>query len=372
MLLVASIACFFLAVVPTITFLVNLRFFHPPHRHPAGLSPSVSVLIPARDEAAHIGRALEAVLQSRDITMEVIVLDDHSTDATAQIVIDISQRDSRIRLAKASELPTGWCGKQHACWELAQLAAHDILIFMDADVEPAPDAFASLAAELTCGSAGLVSMFPRQITISLSEQLVIPIMHLVLLGFLPIWQMRRSSKPSLAAGCGQIFAARRDHYFAVGGHSAIASSRHDGITLPRAFRRHRIMTDVFDGTRLASCRMYSSSGQLIRGLAKNATEGLASPKLILPATIVLFGGQVLPAILWFLALINGNVAASLWAGVATIMTLAVRLIAAAKFDQTIPGALLNPVGILYLLAIEWYAFWCHLTGRSISWRGRIT
>jgi hypothetical protein len=371
MMLFASIACCFLAVIPTITFLVNLRFFHPPRHRPAGSFPSVSILIPARDEAAHIGRALEAVLQSRDIIMEVIVLDDHSTDATAQIVRDISQRDSRVRLAKASELPTGWCGKQHACWELAQLAAHDVLIFMDADVEPTPDAFASLAAELTGGPAGLVSMFPRQITISLSEQLVIPLMHLVLLGFLPIWQMRRSSKPSLAAGCGQIFAARKGDYFTAGGHSAIASSRHDGITLPRAFRKHGIMTDIFDGTRLASCRMYSSSGQLIRGLAKNATEGLASPQLILPATMMLFGGQVLPVILWISSLISGDSAASLWAGIATLMTIAVRLIAAAKFDQSIPGALLNPVGIIYLLAIEWYAFWCHLTGKSIAWRGRI-
>lgn len=370
MLLVASVASFILAGIPTAMFLVNLRFFRVPRSHDGKEPMEVSVLIPARDEAAHIGRALECVLQSRDVVLEVIVLDDHSSDETPRIVREISGRDPRVKLASAPPPPAGWCGKQHACRELAHRARHDVLIFMDADVEPAPDACRALAAELAGGRAGLVSMFPRQITKSFSERLVIPLIHLILLGFLPLWQMRRSRKPSLAAGCGQIFAANKAEYVAAGGHEAIKASRHDGITLPRAFRRAGIMTDVFDGTHLAACRMYSSAGQLVNGLAKNATEGLASPRLIIPATIILLGGQVLPVIWWIVALAGGQAAASVWAGSAVILTIGVRLIAAARFDQSILGAMLNPAGVVYLLFIEWYAFGRHLIRRPIAWRGR--
>lgn len=369
-LLIVSIVCFGLAVIPTFMFAVNLRFFTLPRKPAEGSTFELSLLIPARDEANNIRRAVESALKSQQVKLEVVVLDDHSTDATADIVRDMALHDSRVRLAASPRLPDGWCGKQYACWQLAQMATYDLMVFMDADVELAPETLAMLAAELSEGRSGLISLFPRQVTVGWTEQLVIPLMHVVLLGFLPMWQMRCSKKPSLAAGCGQLFAARRDDYFNAGGHQAIKSSRHDGITLPRAFRRQGIWTDVFDGTQLTSCRMYSSAPQLLAGLAKNATEGLASPQLIVPASAILLGGQVLPAVVWIAALFTAHVAASIWAGTALLMTIAVRLIAAVTFDQSIPSAMLNPVGVTILVGIQWYAAARRLCGKPIAWRGR--
>ncbi len=363
-------AVFGLAAVPTIIFFVNLRFFTPPRKMDETVALSVSLLIPARNEAKHIAKALERALASEGVSLEVIVLDDQSTDDTAAIARAMAQDDPRVRVEASTPLPPGWCGKQHACWQLANLAANDILIFVDADVDLAPTALARVANELASGDAGLISLFPCQVTVGMAEQLVIPLMHLVLLGFLPLWKMRTTDNPAFAAGCGQIFAARRRDYFNAGGHELIRASRHDGIMLPRAFRRRAIRTDLVDGTHLATCRMYDSVPALVAGLAKNATEGLASAKLILPATILLFCGQVLAPILWLIALVIGAPAASVWAGIATLMTLAVRLTAAAKFDQSISGALLNPIGVTILVIIQWYAFGCRLCGKSITWRGR--
>jgi len=85
--------------------------------------------------------------------------------------------------------------------------------------------------------------------------------------------MRRSQHPAYAAGCGQLFLARRSAYEAVGGHAVIRASLHDGITLPRAFRAAGFWTDLCDMTEIATCRMYRSAGEVWRGLAKNATEG---------------------------------------------------------------------------------------------------
>ena len=142
--------------------------------------------------------------------------------------------------------------------------------------------------------ADLASGIPLQETGTLVEKLVIPLNHFVLLGFLPLARMRRSRHPAYAAGCGQFFLARRSAYEAAGGHAAIQASLHDGITLPRAFRAAGFRTDLCDLTEIATCRMYRTAGDVWRGLAKNATEGLASPGMILPATAILLGGQVLP------------------------------------------------------------------------------
>ncbi len=356
------------------------------------LLPSVSVLIPARNEEHSIGAALEAVLGSRGVDFEVIVLDDHSEDATAAIVQSYAERDPRVRLEKAPPLPAGWCGKQHACFVLSKLARHDVFAFIDADVRLEPDGLARMVAFLEASGAELVSGFPRQETGTFLEKLVIPLIHFLLLGFLPIGWMRRSTHPSYAAGCGQLFVARRKSYEAIGGHEAVKSSLHDGITLPRAYRRAGFMTDLCDATALATCRMYRSAGDLWFGLAKNAREGLASAKLIVPVTLMLLAGQVLPLMMLiyficrFAMLVSGErpnfdllmsaFQASgvglglLFSALATAAAYYPRVDAAKRFRQSPLGVVLHPLGIMVLLAIQWYAVGRAILGRANRWKGR--
>ncbi len=206
MLTALCVAALILAVVPASLFLANLRHYRPTVRGGSGAMPQISVLIPARNEEATIGAAVAAVLAVRGVDLEVIVLDDHSNDATAAIVAALAARDARVRLELAPPLPTGWCGKQHACAALAARASKPLLLFLDADVRLAPDAPARLASFLEATGADLVSGLPRQQTVGLIEQLVIPLIHFVLLGFLPLGRMRRDPRPSLAAGCGQLFS----------------------------------------------------------------------------------------------------------------------------------------------------------------------
>jgi cellulose synthase/poly-beta-1,6-N-acetylglucosamine synthase-like glycosyltransferase len=319
----------------------------------------VSVLIPARNEELSIGAAVDAVQRSRGVEFEVVVLDDGSTDRTAAIV-----RDAGVRLESAPPLPAGWCGKQHACHVLASHARHDLLVFVDADVRLAEDALVRMAAFVEDRGVDLASGFPRQETVTFLERLLLPMMHWVLLGFLPIDAMRRRRDASFGAGCGQLFVARRDAYAKAGGHAAIRASLHDGVKLPRAFRLAGLKTDLFDATDLATCRMYRSAGEVWRGLAKNATEGMASPGGILPWTILLGGGHVLPFVLLALG-IEPAVAAT-----ACGFSLAPRLAAAARFRQSFLGAVLHPIGVAVLLSIQWTAFLGRLAGRRPSWKGR--
>ena len=271
----------------------------------------------------------------------------------------------------APALPSGWCGKQHACHVLAARAQHPLLVFMDADVRIAPDALARIAACVHGSDRGMISGFPRQETGTLLEELIIPLIHFLLLGFLPIWRMRRSPHPAFGAGCGQLICVRREAYDAAGGHAAIRASLHDGLTLPRAFRRAGIITDLFDATDMATCRMYHSAGELWRGFSKNAHEGMATPSALPVWSFLLLGGQVLPLVLLPIAILAQLPTGWLVAATITVtLSYATRLVLARRFEQSWLGAAMHPLGIVILVALQWSALVNRRRGRPAVWRAR--
>jgi hypothetical protein len=345
----------------------------------------IAVLIPARDEERNIRACVETVLASRDVDIEVLVLDDASTDRTAAIVQEIATTDTRVRLVATQSLPAGWNGKQRACWLLAQETTAPLLLFLDADVRIMPDAIACCSAEMQTARISLLSGFPRQITVGWMERMLLPLIHFVLLGFLPIGRMRASTKSAYAAGCGQFFLADRKAYFACGGHAAIRETRHDGLRLPQVFRMNRFRTDIFDLTDFAEVRMYDSTSAVWMGLAKNATEGLGAPTRILPLTILLLLGEVLPVIalaLWLAFWVSNMVVGATFDDpmmatiVSVLLALAVvasylpRLLAVRRFKQPLLSALLHPLGISLLLVVQWYALARQTFGRPVAWRAR--
>ncbi len=383
-LLISILVCSF---VPAILFCINLRRYATPPEIEGGPLSGVSVLIPARDEALGIGDAVRCALASSGIEFEVVVMDDGSSDGTDAIVLALAVEDARVRLERAPALPQGWNGKQHACWALAQAARYPVLCFVDADVRLGPECVARMAGFLDTSRSGLVSGFPRQITGSFLEWMLLPLIHFVLLGFLPMGRMRAETDPAFAAGCGQFMMVRAQDYFACGGHSGIKLTMHDGLRLPRLFREHGFRTDLADLTELASCRMYQSASQVWLGLAKNATEGIASPGRIFPISLTLVLGQVVPFLCLvyglFVLLLSSLIGAALTVRstvvadvVAALLVLAVlaawlpRVLAVRRFRQDWRGALLHPFGILLLLTVQWYALARQLLRRPVSWRSR--
>jgi len=239
------------AAIPAALFLRNVSAFRIPQEQDT--SGKVSVLIPARDEELNISRAVEAALQNANV--EVIVLDDGSTDRTAEIVLAIGTRDPRVRLMRGASPPPGWQGKNFACRQLAAAASHPLLLFVDADVQLAPDVAARLGQALRRSGAHLLSGVPRQEVGTFSERLLIPLIHFTLLGFLPLRWMRRSPRPAFAAGCGQLMLIDREAYEWSGGHCVIRDTAHDGLRLPKARRVAGFRTDLADVTEIATCRM---------------------------------------------------------------------------------------------------------------------
>lgn len=333
--------------------------------------PVVSVLIPARDEAARIEATLRAVLATQQVQLEVIVLDDHSSDATAEIVERIADSDARVRLLRGKPLPSGWCGKQFACAQLARHASHDALLFLDADVRLAKDAIHRCWLQLRTARVSLLSGFPQQQVGTLGEALLIPLMYLVMLSYLPFLLMRRTLMPAASAGCGQLFLTTREAYGLSGGHGAIKSSLHDGVMLPRAYRRQGMRTDVFDASDIAQCRMYYGWRSTCNGLMKNAYEGIANIRLIVPFSCLLGLGYLAPAALLIYQLLwPTSVEVIIVSLLAATVSYLPRVLIAWRFDRSWLATAAFPLAILLFVVLQWMAFSRSLSGGQATWRGR--
>jgi hypothetical protein len=362
---------FWCAVVPSALFCWNLFFFRrPPQRVPAHHLPHMSVLIPARNEESNIAAAVEGVLASCGVELELIVLDDASTDGTAAIVHSIAARDSRVRCVSAPSLSAGWAGKAHAAHALSRLAIHDVFCFLDADVRIAPDTLSRMYTFMWKTHSALVSGFPEEITVTPLEWLLLPLIQFLLLGYLPFVGLRFTSLPAFGAGCGQFLMMSREGYEKTGGYASVRTTMHDGIMLSKLFRRHQLHTDVADLTGLASCRMYRSGNEVWNGLTKNATEGIAAPARILPFTLLLFCGQVLPWLLLCDAVMSRNLPRVAMVAATCVVSLLPRLVSIVRFHQKAVGALLHPIGVSVFLILQWAALSRRLRGTPAIWKGR--
>ena len=363
-----AVAC---AALPCLVFLWNFGAYERLPRAAAGGRPKLSLLVPARNEERSIGATVRAALANEDVDLELIVLDDSSTDRTGAIVREIADADPRVRLATAPPLPDGWCGKQHACFTLSKLASHELMVFIDADVTLSPDALGRIARYMDVRpGVHLASGFPRQVTGTLAEKLVLPLITYVLLGYLPLRWSRVYTSPGFGAGCGQLFIARREAYRRMGGHGAVRTTLHDGVKLPRAFRKAGYMTDLFDASDVAACRMYRSASEVWAGLTKNAVEGLGSPAAIGFWTVALLGSAVLPWVVLALGL-AADARYEVHAAVAAIaMGMLPRFVTAVTAKESWLGAALHPVGVLMLVVIQWAGLIRHCRGLPQTWKGR--
>ncbi len=365
---VALILSLLFSAFAALLFVINFFFYRQPPQLIENASLSgVSVIIPARNEQDSIAAAVSTVLASSSVVLECLVLDDSSTDRTAVIVQQLAASDRRLRLVSVPQLPAGWNGKQHACWHGAQQSLHPTLLFLDADVRLTPDAIARMDLFLASSHSSLVSGIPRQITGSWMEKLLLPLINFLLLCYLPLPGLRFTRASAFAAGCGQFLMVRRNAYFRAGGHNSIRLTMHDGLMLPRLLRRQGFHTALADLTSLASCRMYTSARQVWFGLAKNATEGIATPANILPFTFLLFFGQILPV---FLLLTAHTPAARFTALAAVVLSYLPRLVGTLLFRQSWLGALFHPLGVALLLALQWWAFARKIAGAPAIWKHR--
>ncbi|HET7424492.1 MAG TPA: glycosyltransferase family 2 protein [Gemmatimonadales bacterium] len=240
---------------------------------PTGSEGLVSVIIPARNESAVIETVVTSVLASAYQPIEVVVVDDRSTDDTAARVAELARRDPRVRLLPGRELPPGWYGKPWACLQGYQAARGELLLFTDADTRHEPELLGRAVGALRESRADLLTIAPQQRCETFWERIVMPQIWLLLgIRYHPD-RVNRSRRLRDVIANGQFILMPRSSYEAVGMHEAVRGEVAEDLALAQAVVRRGGRLHFAFAERLMETRMYHGLGPLIEGWSKNIFLG---------------------------------------------------------------------------------------------------
>jgi glycosyltransferase involved in cell wall biosynthesis len=235
---------------------------------PASGPPLVSVLVPARDEERGVGACLASLTAQSYAHLEIVAIDDGSTDRTPAILAAAARRDPRVRVLRVEGPPPGWTGKSFAL-DAGVGAAHGAwLCFTDADTVHAPDSIARAVGFAEAHGVALLSLTSRQLTGSLWERVVQPVVFGLLDQWFPLTRVNDPASP-LAAANGIFILATRDAYEAAGGHRAVCREVLEDVALARNVKAAGARIAFVDGADLVAARMYTGLAEIRRGWTKN-------------------------------------------------------------------------------------------------------
>jgi glycosyltransferase involved in cell wall biosynthesis len=233
----------------------------------ASLPPSISAIVPARDEEAVIGACIESLALQPEIA-EILVVNDQSTDKTAEIVRSLMTKISRLRLLETQEVPPGWVGKNNAVFLGAKEAKSPWILFTDADAELQPGAAARALQIAQENSAALISFSPEQITETWYEKALIPFVYSRLAKLFSYNDVNNPASPAAAAN-GQFLMIQRDTYNAIGGHASVASEVLEDVALAKRAKAAGFRLWFGSGQGIVRVRMYRSFRAMWQGWKKN-------------------------------------------------------------------------------------------------------
>jgi chlorobactene glucosyltransferase len=345
-----------------------------PEAAPIG-APTVSVIIPARNEARNIERCVRTVLASRYPALEVLVVDDHSTDGTAAIARGAAAADARLRVITNGELPNGWFGKQWACATGAREAAGELLLFTDADTEHSPDLLPRAVDALSRERADLLSVAGRQEMRSFWERLLQPqVFWMLVMRYGGTESVNHARRAEDVIANGQFLLMRRSSYESVGGHEAVRDKVAEDLSLAQLLFRRGFRVRLFRANDQLSTHMYASLSELIAGWGKNvfaggihAMPGGAAGRAFFPFVLPLAPLMTLAP---FLVLALWNMLGGCWlpwSAVCAGTTVVWWMLIYRAFQQPLWYALLTPLGAAMLTFIIVRAI---VRGRRVGWKGR--
>jgi cellulose synthase/poly-beta-1,6-N-acetylglucosamine synthase-like glycosyltransferase len=344
-------------------------------RYDQSAPPLVTAMLPARNEELNLARCLDSLSAQDYPNLEIIVVDDRSSDLTGQIASSAAMRDVRIRVLRNDRLPAGWTGKAHALHRAVAQAQGEWFWFIDADTEHAPESLSTMMEYARAEHASLVSLLPELRCESLWEQVVQPLAGITLMQSFPLHVVNDDRSP-LAFANGQFILIERTAYRASGGHDLVRDRFVEDIALARQVKSLGMRIRIALSHGLVACRMYSSLAQLTRGWSRiyydaldrkawriciNLLDGLvlsqtAHAAIVAGLALGMFG--VSPFAWWLIGL---SVAHHIW------MYLVFRRV----YRMSVPGSRYvhwYPLGNLVVDFILLAALRMCFTGR-VTWRG---
>jgi len=336
--------------------------------------PPLTVIIPARNEAGRIAECLRSLLRQDYPGLQVIVVDDRSSDGTAECVNNALAGDHRCRVHRIEALPEGWGGKSHALWIGAGMADTPWLLFLDADCRVEPDGLSSALQYAIEQRADLLSLWPRDASEGFWERLLIPLCGAMIV----IWYGRRDAHDptaSTAFANGQFLLCRREAYEAIGGHAAVKDALVEDIPLARLAKARGLSVLSAIGTDIFRVRMYASLREVVSGW-RRIYMGVLSPTQILFCALSILIGSLPPFVVLPILLTCRPIHAGPWffifvslcaAHLAALMATSIRFFSIAQCK--LRYLWLYPLSCLGVMGILGTAFVQTFAQSEIQWRG---
>ena len=340
-------------------------------------APLVSVVVPARNESRNIEACIRSALAAQYPRLEVIAVDDHSTDDTGAILRRIAEGDARLRVVSPPPLPPGWFGKQWACRTGAEAGSGDIIAFFDADTQQTPDLVPRAVNGMRSRQADLLTVAAWQEMESFWERMIQPVIFsMMLMHYGGTETVNGSRKETGKIANGQCIFVRREAYHAMGGHAAVKDKVAEDLALAQLYFRAGRRSFLVLGMHQLSTRMYTSLRELVDGWGKNIYAGGrdtapfgAVGRLLYPVMLVSPGlGWLAPPVLLVLSqlgLLGHGV--FVWSAIATGANLLWWLAVYALLGLSPVYALLHPLGAAVYIYIALRSI---VRGKRVQWKER--
>ena len=335
--------------------------------------PLASILIPARNEEFNIKRCITSLLKQDYPNIEILVLDDNSSDTTSSVVKQLEEKDSRVKLIIGKPLISGWLGKSYACWQLSKHAKGEYLFFTDADTLHFKNSISNILGCLIKNNLDALSAIPRQIMVTLHERMVVMWVHFGILSLMPLLPVKISKNPLFSTANGQCLLFKNSVYRKIGGHKSIKNKILEDIHISKQVKRHGYKFMIFDGSRNIHCKMYRSFGELITGFSKFMLAAFGNNVLTLAVVIFIVSALFLfPFILLPLGTLLFN-----WSGsiinliiIQIFIILIMRIIMAIRLKSRVIDCFLHPLSMIYIILICINSVLQARFGEGVRWKDR--
>ncbi|MCS7211288.1 MAG: glycosyltransferase family 2 protein [Chloroherpetonaceae bacterium] len=335
--------------------------------------PFVSILVPARNEEHNIERCVRSLLAQDYPKFEVIVLNDHSTDRTGEILTTLQQREARLRVLNGKDLPNGWLGKAWACQQLAEAAHGELLLFTDADTAHRPSAVRRAVATLLTTKSDMLTVVPYQVMESFWEKMGVPLVHFLIMCFLPLSQVWKSRNTAFSFACGQFILFRRKFYEKIGGHRAVRTALVEDVWLVKATKRAGGKAMVFNGIDAVNCRMYHSLSDVWKGFSKNLFAGVNYNYATMVAIALMMCACFVAPYLFLIGSCWVAPFSCEWFSLPLLQILLavlMRLLIAWRFKLPQISAWLHLVSMMLFIGIAFNSMRLIWSGKGAEWKGR--
>ena len=334
--------------------------------------PMISILVPARNEEDTIEACIRSLCEQDYDNYEVIVLNDHSQDATGDILHQLqSEYCDRLSVIEGTLLPNHWIGKPHACHQLSLKASGEYILFTDADTIHDRHSISSLISYAQKHKIDMLSAVPKQQLHLFWEHVAVPFIHTLYLTYLPHDLIMNNPNPQFAAANGQALLFKRESYLEIGGHTSVSSSIAEDIDLAirmKSFGKRLCHSSALE---IISCRMYRTSRDVFTGFSKNvfATMHFDIYKLLFFVTHLFFT-YVFPFIALIIGIVFNESLIMIFSGTSILLGMSLRTIIAMYFGYPMWHAFLHGLTAFTFIVFAIYSAIWSMKKNGTEWKGR--